>query len=545
MMKKILILLCIFALVLNCLPVSAQESELILSPADGTVLTEKPLTFSASGEGFTNYIFELDGIKLGEVGAEGSIAAPDSLDYGKHKLVCIAIKADGTAVKKTSNFVFESKIILKTVSEDFNGYDGTLGSVGFKTSNDTLLSVKPASECLGASGDEGDLSLGFGVNTNDAGKQTEVLPNVSYNFNSGITEIEFDVKLNKLTDRVYLEGPYLWFNGNPDLTDYKNGYWNKTTVPLEEGWTRLKLTIDMYKNRVSLEIDGTVVLDEIDADNGAANQDGLGEVTNAEGKYRDQNNKVSFWVRQDNAVESAADRSAVWIDNYSFNHIHKYSGIDKVAYISDGIEYEKECIPVDAEEIKVYLKDGLKAEEFSADGVTVTKSNGEAVELSSASYNSAEKTIICVPKLQLPSDENLTVTLLPTLKFDTGIALEGRYSAYFKTGNPKVEATPDIKVSGSALMSGLQLKQGSIISCGGTVKNISSGEAKVLYILTVRKDNRLIAMKPQSMTLAAGASGTLNLTLPALTENGNYEVYLMNCTDYENRKAISKFIKIN
>jgi len=108
-------------------------------------------------------------------------------------------------------------------------------------------------------------------------------------------------------------------------------------------------------------------------------------------------------------------------------------------------------------------------------------------------------------------------------------------------------------LNGKVLSDASGLCEGDVVSAQITAENIAPDQTVVTYVLTLRKVvtndddlvTQLVSLSAKDVSVGMGESDTFTLELPAVTEDGTYEVNLMIIDSFNGSKSKAEYIKIN
>lgn len=228
------------------------------------------------------------------------------------------------------------------------------------------------------------------------------------------------------------------------------------------------------------------------------------------------------------------------IDNARIYNIRYYSGVKKMEYIAGSAATEITTkVPADADAVKLITGEGIDAS--TIDCITVSDTSGKAVELASVTYSASDKSITITPKTKFPEARGIIVAFGEGTKFADGTPVAQPYSVAFDVESASITTDASFYVGDSNLNVDI------------TAKNIASGESKSTYVLSLRKlttlggeqISKLVSLDAKDVSLAASGTASFTLTLDAIPDSGDYEVYLMIIDSFENSKSKAEYIKIN
>lgn len=523
------ILICLLALTMlipayGGINILAAASENI--PADGKVYYDSPQYFKTDLTGYEKAIFELDGVRLGEADSEGKLALSDGLSFGDHTLKTIKIASDKSAAVDVASFKLCATSVIKQQHDTFDDFDpDDTSTLNYAIDTKEVMEIV---KVPGASGEADDyaFSMRYELGKKSKSSKSYFQPGTFKQYGSGISEAEFDIKFN--TPDTTIAMSYYMIDG-VDGFGNADGKWKGTDIAVTPGeWTKLKFFIDADHGKYEIYINGNKELSGVMADNVNYN---------------------NFRIRLSSTiVASDGYRPGIEFDNFHAVNKKVYTGISKMTYVHEGTEINSSAdIPSDAS-LKLYIAEGLaNNENINKENITVKTLSGISVPLTNVSYDATEKSLSIIPASFLPQGETIEVTLNDKLSFEDNVSLGGNHSI---RGTVALELDNDVAfmVNGAALLSSHQLKEGDTISADISVKNNSADKALgALYILTERKDGRLISMVTKTLApIAAGQSASpFTLTLPKGSAGGGSEIKLMVWDGFNNAKAIGKIIKVD
>ena len=138
-MKKLLCIALSFLIILISLFPAAfaagtGELQIVYPVGTNVSVLDKIEIADTSGKTPEKYIYELDGIKLGETEGIPNIVISDStIAAGNHKIDVSAIYNDGTAQKTSAIINLRKFVNIKSVSQDFNSFVVTDDSTNAST----------------------------------------------------------------------------------------------------------------------------------------------------------------------------------------------------------------------------------------------------------------------------------------------------------------------------------------------------------------------------------------------------------------------------
>lgn len=524
-------------ILMPCIPVLAANHT--LTPYDGAVMYELPECFTVTGAYGSKVVYYLDGAKIGMGDEFGDFAVPD-MSYGKHTLKAVLILSNGGSESVTSEFIYAKRSVVKSVEETFDvlyskedskiSADSTkneVSRVGFSLANEQNTDVYYSQ---GRSGEEGDGALKMEVNTDDR--------LVAYNayiqssnftaFTTGITEVEFDIKLaSDKADQIRFTDMYLWAGAGIDLL--LDGKWAGTGIVAGTEWTNIKIVSDADNKKVSLAIDGKTVYD--------------GDYTMSS-SYK--NETIRFTLVQPVARIPGEARAAFSLDNFRAENSKLYKGIEGVTGFINGEETSMgEMISASSESICVHFNEPIDRTSVSVDNVTMKTSYGLSVPLSKVSCSSNGTELTLVPASPLKGGESYVVSVGADTVFADGITFGKPYEARFKTKNELVSNEVTLETDNKELYITDQIKSGKNVTAYVGYENISGTECGATYILTARKDGKLVAIASKTMTFAVDEADSFEFGFNSGTDLSGCEIQFMVCDSFSNLQAIGEFIDVN
>lgn len=493
-------------------------------PADGAVYYESPGYFVTDLTGYEKAVFELDGVNLGEADSEGKLVLSDGLSFGAHTLKTIKIAADKSTIVDVANFKVCATTIIKQQHDIFDDFDPD----DYKSTLNYAIDTKEVMEIVrvpGASGEANDyaFSMRYELGKKSKSSKSYFQPGTFKQYGSGISEAEFDIKFN--TPDTTIAMSYYMINGAEGFGN-ADGKWIGTDIAITPGeWTKLKFFIDADHDKYDIYINGNKELSGVMADTANYN---------------------NFRIRLSSTiVASDGYRPGIEFDNFHAVNKKVYTGISKMTYVYDETETDSSLnIPADAS-IKVYVEEGLNNnDKVNNENITLRTMSGISIPLKSVSYNDSEKSLTLVPDVSLPQGETIEVCLNETLSFADNVSLGGNHCIR-GTVAENLSNEVEFKLNGAPLHSSYQLSEGDVISADITVTNTTDDkELGALYLLTERKDGRLISMSAKTLPpIAAGQTAPeFTLTLPKGSAGEGSVVKLMVWNGYNNSYAVGKNI---
>ena len=496
-----------------------------LYPADGGVYYESPEYFKTDLTGYEKAIFYLDGIKLGEADSSGVFYPPEALSFGSHNLKVIKIASDKSAVVQTANFKIYATSVIKQQHDNFDDFDPE-----DKTTLNYAIDTKDVMEIEkvpGRSGEADDyaFSLRYLLGKKSKSSKSYFQPGTFKQYSTGISEAEFDIKLN--TEDTTISMSNFMIDGVSGF-DVIDGKWKGTNVAVIPGeWAKLKFFIDADNDKYEFYVNGNKEL--------SGNMDPAATYSNF---------RIKLFS---SVVASDGYRPGIEFDNFHAVNRRVYKGISKLTYVNNETEIDSSAnIPSDAS-LKVYVEEGLaNNENINTQNIIVKTLSGINIPLSSVSYNEGEKSLLIVPASAFPFGETLEVTLNDKLSFADNVSLGGNHSVR-GTVVENLKSTAQFKKNGNPLYSSYQLSEGDIISATISVTNNSLDKSySPVCILTERKDGRLISIiaKTLSSVGAGQTAPSFTLTLPNASAGEGSEVKLMIWDGYNTPQAIGKLTKL-
>lgn len=516
MKKRILSMVLVFVLCSLFVTVCAgAESEIVLSPSQGETISIQPEYFKAEAS-CEAIVFYLDGEKLGTADAEGMIEAP-ALTFGKHKLKAVCFFSDGSVQKTESEFTFAKEVMIKSFLQNFDKLvreetpvdrsvlDGS-GFAFWQAANGNLYVVN------GRSGEDGDSAIKAEVKPDTV--LTSSYPQLVcldfLDFTTGITNIEFDIKLNSTdADDLRLTNLYLW-SGKIVLVSGKKwqGITQKSTTT---DWAHVKLTVDTENEKVSFSLDGEFLADNAD----------WGESTS----YKNQ--QITFGILQNTAKSEGAPHAGITLDNFLAENKKIYMPAE--ADITSG-------------ELIITVPDGV-SDKLTKDDIALKTANGEDVEVEDIAVSSDGKEITV--SADLPAGREIVATLSGNVKYADGASLERDNVMRVETPDSIVKTDASFTLDGNALYTAEQIIGGETVSANVNCENVGSNDADVVYVLTARKAGKLIGISVKTGTVALGESGSFTPSFTLPEDAAGCEIYLMVCDSFTKAFAIGKYIKLN
>ncbi len=240
------------------------------------------------------------------------------------------------------------------------------------------------------------------------------------------------------------------------------------------------------------------------------------------------------------------------IDNARIYNTRYYSGVESMEYIVGSDAYPiVGAVPADADAVKLITGEGIDASTINC--IKVTDNSGKAVELASVTYSASDKSITITPKTKFPEARGIVVVFGEGAKFADGTPVAQPYSVAFDVESASITTDASLKVNGSELTDSSTLGIGDVVSVDISAENISAGESTATYVLSLRKlttlggeqISQLVSLKAKDVSLASLGTADFTLTLDAIAESGDYEVYLMIIDSFANSKSKAEYIKID
>lgn len=489
-----------------------------LNISDGDIIYENPEYFTANVIA-EKTVFYLDGEKLGE--GANRITAPE-LTYGQHTLTAVCIAADGSARKTESKFTYAKKILIKseeqTFDEIYDGRDSLINNTTLSTAKFELVQPDNANlySVAGKSGTSGDGAVKFEIKTNEL--LTSSWPGLEskgfVGYDTGVSTIEFDIKLNSdKADEILITNPYLWWSDRYTLA--YGGSWRGNTAvnkPVSTQWVHACLEIDADNKTVSFTVDDTVLADKVPYTQDAGNV------------Y--QNMSVRLSSKQNVARSEGEAHAGFTIDNFKAENIKVYTPA------------RAEIVP---EGLKITVSDGVY-QNISKDDISLKTADGQDIEIDSIVRSSDGKEILV--NAQLPADRTLEVRLSGNIKYLDGESFDRDNLILVKTPSQFIDTEVTFTANSKPLYCAEQLSGGETVTALISYDKVSSELQGAVYVLTARKNGRLMAISAETPDVSSAASGTVTLSLTLPSDADGCEVYLMVCDSLKGSKAIGNYIKI-
>ncbi|MBQ4631499.1 MAG: hypothetical protein IJB70_10990 [Clostridia bacterium] len=240
------------------------------------------------------------------------------------------------------------------------------------------------------------------------------------------------------------------------------------------------------------------------------------------------------------------------IDNMTAYNTRFYSGVTKTTYSLGGVEQEVNGpVPADAEFVKLYVAEGLNPD--TIDNITVTDKTGKMAELEELYYSEDDKSVTIVPDYAFPDARSIIVSFGKGCEFADGTPVSQPYTVNFDVESSIVKTTSNLMLNGKVLSDASGLCEGDVVSAQITAENIAPDTTDVTYVLTLRKVvtndddfvTQLVSLRAKDVSVGMGESDIFTLELPAVTEDGSYEVNLMIIDSFNGSKSKAEYIKIN
>lgn len=235
-------------------------------------------------------------------------------------------------------------------------------------------------------------------------------------------------------------------------------------------------------------------------------------------------------------------------DNVSVYNIKYYEGVKRVTYIAEGEESELGAIiPANTESVKLYVNEPLDASTLDGN-VYVRDSAGVFTEDITAVYSEDDGAVTITPDNSFPVGRSVDVILSKDVKYADGTVFGEAYTARTKVQSDAIITNVTFTVDGKELTSASQLVPGAKVAAAVSCEGIFDGTAEASYILSLRKKSQgisqLVSLSYDSVALALGDSALFDLEIPKITDEGEYELYLMIIDDFENSNAKAEYIII-
>lgn len=500
------------ALILVFSTLSASATPLSISHGNGD-------TFYADPTGAESVFFYLDGKYIGEADSSGNLKAP-SLPGGTHTLKAVAVYSDGTAAGDDIVFSSGVKAIVSEQTDNFNDLtninhdSGTFNIGGFKATNGSKAHTFSEIRGRYSNINSNDKALQLIYTTGASGKSgmstLDTGAGVFKNYNSGIAEIEFDIKLTNIKTGLRLQYLSTW-GSDTDLLSTSMTKWPGTDCALTTDWQHVKFIINNTKKTVSFEVDGNMT----DVYNSAITYTG---------------NHSFFKIAPIPAAVPETDSACGFaIDNfYAVNYVN-YAGITNAT--------------IDNGNVKLILDTPL-SEAISKEKINLNTRDGQQIGVASVAFDELENALILTPSYELPKGCELDVSINSGITLTDGSITQDAMLAVVDSPSDLIDVDVDFFVNSGALLSSKQIGSGDIISVNVNAENVSSDTADFYCILTLRRDNKLVSISAEPVFISALSQKNVTLTLPTITVGGEYEVYLMTCNNLESALALSRIYKI-
>ena len=536
-MKKIISIVLILIFLVSSLPSYAAGQTLNIE--DGETLYSLPEYFTVSGAYGSTVIYYLNGNLLGRGDEFGDIEVPD-LAYGKYELKAVLISGS-RAEEVSANFNYAKRAVTQSQSEDFDVFyvdaetpvpdervSAEVARVGFSLQNAYNADVYYAP---GQSGEEGDGALKIEVNTDEK--------LVAYNayfestkfkgYTDGITELEFDIKFaSDEADQIRFTDPHLWPGAGTDLI--KDGKWGGTQIAVGTDWSHIKIINDSLSDKVSFELNGVTIVDRADYPNSSS--------------YI--NDAVRFTLVQEIPRTPGETRAGFTIDNFRAENSKIYEGILGVTAVAAGEETAVgETVPTYAEKIRVHFSDALAPSTVSEETVSLKTSYGKNISLADVSYISEDNVISIVPSGSLSQGETYVVRVSGDVEYSDGVMFENAYEANFSTEKEYIKNDVTITSNSNSLYIPEQIRRGKPLVATVNYEVLDSNIESATYILTARKDGRLVAITSSTVSFSEGEEGTFEFGFDSETDVSGCQIQLIVCDSLEKLNALDKFILIS
>lgn len=492
--------------------VSAEQSVLITSPAEGAMITSDTEKFTANIVGdCIKAIYYLDDTEIGIADGSGELEIPEGiLTLGNHTLELIVIYDDGNTKSHTVQFEVVRRV-FKEFYESFDAFDGTTSqTVDLRVTSQSKASMIKET---GKESYEGDVALKLEYKTGAV--STTSLPYLQSatlkNYGSGITTVEFDIKLNNLDETIGLTDMCLWSsvtklfdNGKIPGTDYK----------YLGGWLNIKIVFDYTNSTASLYCDG----EEIISDKPLVYNKSL----------KSSVFRMSLFQTKERA--EGQPNAGMTVDNFKYSRDLIYTGIDSVTCIKNDTESElyRNTLPLDAEKIKVYFNDELLSKSITDEVIELVVGSNK-IPLSNVIYNDVEKSITADINEKYAGESVAVVRILPEAKFKDGTVFGTAAEYRLETERGAVKGAT-FKVNGSPLKSVYQLSTGDIISADVDILNNTGAEKTFTVVLQTRYENSLSQIVAKSVTLPSKVDvQSVPISLTPLRDAENVYVKLFVC----------------
>ena len=521
---------------------SYSQSSVTINLDNGEYLSEMPEYFNAVCEGAETIIFELDGKTLGEADTEGNISVPADITYGNHKLKATAVFADGNSAMREVGFVYYQRVSYNKSIQDFDTIpnvtkdESSLPTIHNDFNFTMYESQVMVSRIAGSrsNGSDGDYALYIEKKAGNSGEGRLVfgeLQTTVYATN-GQFQLDFDLMLTDPSQEFRMFFYPLWYNGFVLVSGGKIAGTNMD-FPANK-WVRFNMTYDMSGGGGTLDSGVWTVKTTIDG----VTTIPVNSVNAVDNAFHG-GNRVLFSMKSGTSTEG--NPVAMAIDNFSLTS--NYYGIKNCAYIkSDAENVISSKVPCDAEKIKVYLNEKITA--VTKNDVSLVTDGGVNVPVLDIVYNEAGKCIEITPDSNLPGNTGITVKLSPELTFKGGAKLGKSHTARFETSYETLQLDVSFKKGATPIYTAKQVKSGDVVSADLSIKNLSATPKDATYILSVRDNKRLAALSSKTIQLQPGESKNLTITLPQLTKEGDYTIYLINMDSLTTGLYIEDYIEL-
>ena len=525
-----------------------SSGSMLISGLESNVSITDDFTFKAVvPEGFDIAKITADGKEIGTFESEEGkncylVTVPaGTLSLGTHKLEVTASYGDSSlSAEGTVNIaqVAErgiARIDGKETSTDVVTFDELLFSSGAAMNDEVgLTEIKwNAAEGItpwqtnanafmvpGPSETEDD----YGVQLRSAGNLIQIFKLDTENAPStGKLTFDFDVLCSEERTNVKMSKQM----GRPDST---NSFISSNKIfgqiEIEAGkWTHVNMTFDFATSKWKVIANGEEVIYD------ASTQD-------------KSFSEIRFTLYSSNTPFA--------IDNMTAHNTRFYSGVNKTTYSLGGVEEEiSGPVPADAEFVKMYVAEGLDPD--TIDNIVVADKTGKRVELDEIYYSEDDKSVTIVPDYAFPDARSIIVSFGKGCKFADGTPVSQPYTVGFDVESSIVKTTSNLMLNGNVLSDASGLCEGDVVLAEITAENLAPDTTNVTYVLTLRKVitkgddiiTQLVSLSAKDVSVGIGESDNFTLELPAITEDGSYEVNLMIIDSFNGSKSKAEYIKIN
>lgn len=536
-MKKAISVVLMLILIVSTIPAFSAGNT--LSVEDGEILYSLPEYFTVTGAYGSTVVYYLNDELIGIGNEFGEIEVPD-LAYGKYNLKAVLISGSRSEVV-SSDFSYAKRAVTMSQNENFDVFyseeDSKIAServssevarVGFALYNGYNADAYYAP---GASGEEGDGAFKLEVNTDEK--------LVAYNayfestkfkgFSDGITEIEFDIKFaSDKADQIRFTDLHMWPGAGTDLI--KDGKWGGTQIAVGTGWSHVKIINDSVREKVSFELNGNVIVDNADYLQSSS--------------YI--NESIRYTLVQEIPRNPGEVRAGFSIDNFRAENFKLYEGIQNVTAVVSGEEMpEEDFVSYDADELRVNFSDPLNPSTVSKKTVSLKTTYGKQISLDSVECIGEGKTISIIPKEALMPGEDYIVIISGDTQYLDGVDFDIPYEAVFSTNPAYIDNSVELLTNGNPLYISDQIRRGRPLTAVVNYENVSGDQLDATYILTARKDGRLVAITSSTVSFSEGEEGTFEFGFDSETDVSGCQIQLIVCDSLEKMNALDKFILIS